>query len=192
MVLPDRIELSTSPLPMECSTTELRQHARDRERIGPKGPSTGGPVLATRPPLAQARGNPEKAPKWGGSAGASAACGFRWASSGRIRFRVSDACAVSALARRIVPRIRSFLRLCHVFRQHRSLGVAIGRGDKRCQPSRVFYGLSRQCIFSLIGDFSQTTELRQVHDDRSKGQTRGARLSGRESFKAGPAQARAA
>ena len=27
-VLPDRIELSTSPLPMECSTTELRQHAR--------------------------------------------------------------------------------------------------------------------------------------------------------------------
>jgi hypothetical protein len=27
-VLPDRIELSTSPLPMECSTTELRQHRR--------------------------------------------------------------------------------------------------------------------------------------------------------------------
>jgi hypothetical protein len=27
MVLPDRIELSTSPLPMECSTTELRQRA---------------------------------------------------------------------------------------------------------------------------------------------------------------------
>ncbi len=26
MVLPDRIELSTSPLPRECSTTELRQH----------------------------------------------------------------------------------------------------------------------------------------------------------------------
>src|ERR1700726_4602956 len=30
MVLPDRIELSTSPLPMECSTTELRQHAPDK------------------------------------------------------------------------------------------------------------------------------------------------------------------
>jgi hypothetical protein len=30
-VLPDRIELSTSPLPMECSTTELRQHAPIRE-----------------------------------------------------------------------------------------------------------------------------------------------------------------
>ena len=37
LVLPDRIELSTSPLPMECSTTELRQHAR-YVRIGPKGP----------------------------------------------------------------------------------------------------------------------------------------------------------
>src|ERR1700716_3178914 len=37
MVLPDRIELSTSPLPMECSTTELRQHATDAG-IGPKGP----------------------------------------------------------------------------------------------------------------------------------------------------------
>ena len=29
LVLPDRIELSTSPLPRECSTTELRQHALD-------------------------------------------------------------------------------------------------------------------------------------------------------------------
>ena len=26
MVLPERIELSASPLPRECSTTELRQH----------------------------------------------------------------------------------------------------------------------------------------------------------------------
>ena len=30
MVLPDRIELSTSPLPRECSTTELRQHGQPR------------------------------------------------------------------------------------------------------------------------------------------------------------------
>jgi hypothetical protein len=29
LVLPDRIELSTSPLPMECSTTELRQRTPD-------------------------------------------------------------------------------------------------------------------------------------------------------------------
>jgi hypothetical protein len=28
LVLPDRIELSTSPLPRECSTTELRQQNR--------------------------------------------------------------------------------------------------------------------------------------------------------------------
>jgi hypothetical protein len=38
VVLPDRIELSTSPLPMECSTTELRQQAR-KTRIGRKGPT---------------------------------------------------------------------------------------------------------------------------------------------------------
>src|SRR6266481_3648139 len=37
MVLPDRIELSTSPLPMECSTTELRQRAPDTG-LGQKGP----------------------------------------------------------------------------------------------------------------------------------------------------------
>jgi hypothetical protein len=29
MVLLDRIELSTSPLPMECSTTELQQRKRE-------------------------------------------------------------------------------------------------------------------------------------------------------------------
>ena len=61
MVLPDRIELSTSPLPMECSTTELRQHAR-YVRIGPKGPYRR-PVLATRTPLVQARGGAAKGPK---------------------------------------------------------------------------------------------------------------------------------
>jgi hypothetical protein len=42
LVLPDRIELSTSPLPRECSTTELRQHAGGLiHNIGeatPKGP----------------------------------------------------------------------------------------------------------------------------------------------------------
>src|SRR5712671_2804081 len=54
LVLPERIELSTSPLPMECSTTELRQHARMRESA--KRPQQGGPILATRPHLAQACG----------------------------------------------------------------------------------------------------------------------------------------
>jgi hypothetical protein len=42
-VLPDRIELSTSPLPRECSTTELRQQDADlKESAGKKG-------LAKRP-----------------------------------------------------------------------------------------------------------------------------------------------
>src|SRR5215470_5175904 len=55
LVLPDRIELSTSPLPRECSTTELRQHAgRQANRIGRKRRHRR-PVLATRPPQAQAR-----------------------------------------------------------------------------------------------------------------------------------------
>jgi hypothetical protein len=35
MVLPDRIELSTSPLPMECSTTELRQRFASGAASGP-------------------------------------------------------------------------------------------------------------------------------------------------------------
>jgi hypothetical protein len=53
MVLPDRIELSTSPLPRECSTTELRQRARDKEsaQLAPASAA----VLATSPPPAQAR-----------------------------------------------------------------------------------------------------------------------------------------
>lgn len=55
MVLPDRIELSTSPLPMECSTTELRQHTRGLPESAVKAP-TGGAFSATSPPAAQARG----------------------------------------------------------------------------------------------------------------------------------------
>src|SRR5579864_8080894 len=50
MVLPDRIELSTSPLPMECSTTELRQRAARRNwtldlKNRPKGAPQGGRSL---------------------------------------------------------------------------------------------------------------------------------------------------
>jgi hypothetical protein len=41
LVLPDRIELSTSPLPMECSTTELRQHAPDDLNRAEKALSAG-------------------------------------------------------------------------------------------------------------------------------------------------------
>ena len=49
MVLPDRIELSTSPLPRECSTTELRQHRRGLSRTF--GPNRAG----TRRSLPQGR-----------------------------------------------------------------------------------------------------------------------------------------
>ncbi len=35
MVLRERIELSTSPLPMECSTTELPQHSLERGGLLP-------------------------------------------------------------------------------------------------------------------------------------------------------------
>ncbi len=62
MVLPDRIELSTSPLPMECSTTELRQHARYPKNRPQRGPCRRA-VLATRTPLAQACGGVRKGPK---------------------------------------------------------------------------------------------------------------------------------
>ena len=65
MVLPDRIELSTSPLPMECSTTELRQHAPDT-RIGPMDPYRAGRSLPQAPRLRKReRGlrDPQKRPK---------------------------------------------------------------------------------------------------------------------------------
>jgi hypothetical protein len=49
MVLPDRIELSTSPLPMECSTTELRQRARYENR--PKRAPTRRPDPCHKAPI---------------------------------------------------------------------------------------------------------------------------------------------
>ena len=87
MVLPDRIELSTSPLPMECSTTELRQHARIR-RIGPKGPYRRA-VLATTTPQAQARDRVRRVQQGAkNQAVAPAPCCTR-NNSARIRFPVS-------------------------------------------------------------------------------------------------------
>jgi hypothetical protein len=61
MVLPDRIELSTSPLPMECSTTELRQHARYLRGIGPDGRPLGGRFLPQGPRWRKHVGRPERA-----------------------------------------------------------------------------------------------------------------------------------
>src|ERR1700683_176546 len=43
MVLPEGIEPSTSPLPMECSTTELRQHAPIRESAKKAPPRRADP-----------------------------------------------------------------------------------------------------------------------------------------------------
>ena len=61
LVLPDRIELSTSPLPMECSTTELRQHARYLRGIGPNGRPLGGRFLPQGPLWRKHAGRPERA-----------------------------------------------------------------------------------------------------------------------------------
>ena len=70
LVLPDRIELSTSPLPMECSTTELRQRAPD-VRIGQKGPYRARRSLPQGPYQRKRADRPrflQKAPKsaWSG------------------------------------------------------------------------------------------------------------------------------
>src|SRR5215831_696 len=61
MVLPVRIELTTSPLPRGCSTTELRQHQAVPDcgyRRG-AGAKTGA-ILATRLPQAQPVGMSER------------------------------------------------------------------------------------------------------------------------------------
>ena len=55
MVLPDRIELSTSPLPMECSTTELRQHVLVKNRA-PEGPTKRADICHKPPSCASLLG----------------------------------------------------------------------------------------------------------------------------------------
>ena len=47
MVLPERIELSTSPLPRECSTTELRQHTDEAGGHMPQWAGQRNPVGLT-------------------------------------------------------------------------------------------------------------------------------------------------
>ena len=56
-MLPDRIELSTSPLPMECSTTELRQRARIRESAK-KAPHKAADPCHKAPSRASVRTSP--------------------------------------------------------------------------------------------------------------------------------------
>ena len=55
VVLPDRIELSTSPLPMECSTTELRQQMLVKNRP-PRGAYQAGRYLPQASPLCKLAG----------------------------------------------------------------------------------------------------------------------------------------
>ena len=59
MVLPDRIELSTSPLPMECSTTELRQHVLVKNRA-PEGPTKRADICHKPPSCASLLGRSKR------------------------------------------------------------------------------------------------------------------------------------
>ena len=66
-MLPGRIELTTSPLPRECSTTELRQHARGfiaQQNTRRKSPARRA-MCATRSPSVQAGESFVELPKWG-------------------------------------------------------------------------------------------------------------------------------
>ena len=82
---------------MECSTTELRQHAPDT-RIGPKRTLQSGPILATSPSHAQAR---ERSAGWitknGRNQRWTVAVAFHWAHCGPIRFPISFASPGSSL-----------------------------------------------------------------------------------------------
>ena len=88
LVLPDRIELSTSPLPMECSTTELRQHARYSRESAQKAP-TGGRFLP-QGPLWRKHAATEGTAQNGQKSARVAGCG-------PIRFPVSPAGARNAV-----------------------------------------------------------------------------------------------
>src|SRR5690606_27543625 len=55
LVLPERIELSTSPLPRECSTTELRQRDAGGDAAPGRGASTAIEGLAAQPRLQPVR-----------------------------------------------------------------------------------------------------------------------------------------
>ena len=93
-------ELSTSPLPMECSTTELRQHAPDT-RIGQKASTERADPCHKAPGCASARAAREGV-KSGHDQVEAAAAAFNWASCGPIRFPISSPSAASALIGRIM------------------------------------------------------------------------------------------
>jgi hypothetical protein len=72
MVLPDRIELSTSPLPMECSTTELRQRATSGNRPKKVVRKTGRSLPQGPRPRKRRDGLPDR---WDGHNSASPSSG---------------------------------------------------------------------------------------------------------------------
>src|SRR5204862_954994 len=100
MVLPDRIELSTSPLPMECSTTELRQRAPDTG-FGQKGRYKAADACHKAPSRASV-GPVSDVVKKGRNQEEAAAASFSRLSCGPIRFPISSPSAASALMGRIM------------------------------------------------------------------------------------------
>ena len=89
VVLPDRIELSTSPLPMECSTTELRQHVLVKNRA-PEGAYQAGRYLPQAPLLCKLA-RPVKTRKSGRYRGQNAHFGSKLPAFRRFAFRSSPA-----------------------------------------------------------------------------------------------------
>ena len=77
LVLPVRIELTTSPLPRGCSTTELRQRRAGCGNRNRWKAAASAAILATRPETAQARSTQRSA-------------GFLAAAQGRSLERMND------------------------------------------------------------------------------------------------------
>ena len=176
MVLPDRIELSTSPLPMECSTTELRQHARYSRNRPEKAP-TRRPVLATRAPLAQARGRAGKGPK----SSKSGACCRRAPSKRSTRKLQGRSGSQPSLAG---VRTRRIMTSRMALRRH----VAGHCGDGAAKPTmfrraRVAGGVVHRFDQGIFGG-------RTMKGDQGK--ACGKERRGCEGFTTGPAEAGAA
>jgi hypothetical protein len=182
MVLPDRIELSTSPLPMECSTTELRQHARYSGNRPKRLPPSGrflpqGPLWRKHVGGSGTTQNGQKSVR-------TAASRFNRVNPGPIRFP-------SALSRRIMTSIA----LPHA--DGRSRDVATSQNG-RLQPDeatptmfRQGVAASRQILFRSKSCFDQGQFRRTCDEGRSRQRHKKDRR-GCEGFTTGPAEAGAA
>jgi hypothetical protein len=67
MVLPEGIELSTSPLPRECSTTELRQLIFDFPNFFPSDLGSAGEILASTACKSPSNASDDAALRYSGS-----------------------------------------------------------------------------------------------------------------------------